>query len=156
MAQAAATIRVGVPPERLHAMVADVTRIPEWSPETVRTSWTGGATEARPGARFKGQNRFGRLRWSTTVEVEACEPGRELAFSTIVMGRPHTRWRYRFEPVDGGTEVTESYETVNELRQPVRAIVDLVFRRHEEWMPENLRRSLERLKAVAERPAPPA
>jgi uncharacterized protein YndB with AHSA1/START domain len=156
VAQATASIRVDVPPPRLHAMVADVTRIPEWSPETVRTGWIGGASEARPGARFTGQNRFGWLRWSTTVEVESCVAGRELVFSTIVMGRPHTRWRFRFEPVDGGTEVTESYETVNELRQPVRAIVGLVFRRHDGWMPENLRRSLERLKAVAERPVPSA
>ena len=35
------------------------------------------------------------------------EPGREFTF---VVGGTFARWGYRFEPVDGGTKVTESWE----------------------------------------------
>ena len=38
------------------------------------------------------------------------DPGREFAFVTEEGGHESTVWRYRFEPVDGGTRVTESYE----------------------------------------------
>jgi len=36
------------------------------------------------------------------------DAGREFAFATEEGGRESTVWRYRFEPVEGGTRVTES------------------------------------------------
>ncbi len=39
--------------------------------------------------------------------VVAAERGREFAF---VVGGTWIRWGYTFEPVEGGTEVTESWE----------------------------------------------
>ena len=36
--------------------------------------------------------------------------GPEFAFVTEEGGRESTVWRYRFEAIDGGTRVTESYE----------------------------------------------
>jgi uncharacterized protein YndB with AHSA1/START domain len=145
-----ANIHIAVPPDQLYAMVADVTRTPEWSPETHTVEWRGDTTRAEPGARFVGRNRFGWIRWSMTCVIETAEPGRELSWSTMTMGRKVTRWTYRFEPRDGGTQVTESYTEVAKLPSPVSAVVGVMFRRHDEWMPENVRRSLERLKAVAE------
>ena len=43
----------------------------------------------------------------TRVEVVAADPGREFAF--VVLGTI-ARWGYTFVPVDGGTELTESWE----------------------------------------------
>lgn len=156
MVSSQASIQVAVPPEQLYAMVADVTRTPEWSPETHSTEWSEGSSRAVPGARFVGRNRFGAVRWSMACVIEVAEPGRELTWSTVLMGRRITRWTYRFEPRDGGTEVTESYAEVGGVPEPLRSILRLLFRRHDRWMPENIRRSLERLKAVAEASVPVA
>ena len=44
-------------PEQVWAVVADVTRVGEWSHECKVGVWADGATSARPGARFRGSNR---------------------------------------------------------------------------------------------------
>ena len=83
-----------------------------WSPECVRCEWIGGATGAAPGAKFKGYNRVGRRRWSTTGTSSLPTPASELAWDvTSVLGLKVARWRYRIEPDDGGgCLVTESTE----------------------------------------------
>src|SRR5919112_147976 len=106
------TVHVQAPPETVYALVSDVTRMGEWSPETVRCRWVGGATGPEVGARFKGSNRRGMLRWSTTPRVTAADPGREFAFVVTlpVLGQEMTEWRYRLEPApDGGPDVTQAY-----------------------------------------------
>jgi len=104
------TVHIAAEPEDVYALVADVTRMGEWSPETVSAEWLDGATEAVGGARFKAKNKR-KLSWSTTCTVTAADPGRELAFA---VGKGETTWRYRFEPSDGGTDVTESFDIVRE------------------------------------------
>jgi len=99
-----ARIHIDAPPEKVYAAITDVTRMGEWSPECQRAEWLGGATEATVGARFKGSNKRGRMKWSTKPEVTAADPGREFAFKT-----PQTQWSYRLAASNGGTEVVESY-----------------------------------------------
>ena len=103
-----ATIHIDAEPAEVYGLVADVTRMGEWSPETVSAEWLDGATAAAVGARFKGKNKR-KMSWSTTCTVIAADPGREFAFD---VGKGETRWRYRFEPSGGGTDVTESFEVV--------------------------------------------
>lgn len=43
---------VAAEPERLYALIADVTRVGEWSPECHSCRWLGDVTEAEAGARF--------------------------------------------------------------------------------------------------------
>ena len=47
---------IAAPPDKVWAMVADVTRMGEWSPENDGGTWLGDATEAKPGAKFAGAN----------------------------------------------------------------------------------------------------
>ena len=122
----------------------------EWSPECQRVEWEDGATGPAAGARFVGYNRGGPLqlmRWSRRGRVLTAEPGREFAFVTEEGGRESTLWRYRFEPVEGGTRVTESYEV---KRIPAWArIVDVPTNRHRE-LQGAMRHTLEQLKNAAE------
>ena len=74
------SIQVDAPPEQVWALVSDVTRMGEWSPETVKGEWIDGASTPVVGARFKGRNKRGILRWSTKCTVVACEPGKEFSF----------------------------------------------------------------------------
>ena len=100
---------VAARPERVYALVANVARMGDWSPETRRVKWRRGETEPRPGARFRGSNRHGIWRWRTTSTIQTADPGRELTWRTSLLGMRVATWRYVFEPVGAGaTRVTES------------------------------------------------
>ena len=43
------------------------------------------------------------MKWSRRGRVLVADPGREFTFVTEEGGRESTEWRYRFEPVEGGT-----------------------------------------------------
>ncbi len=54
------TTHVAAPPEALYALVSDVTRTPEFSPEIVSCTWLDGATGPAVGARFLAVNKLGK------------------------------------------------------------------------------------------------
>jgi hypothetical protein len=78
----------------------------EWSPVCRACWWDEGETP-RVGAWFTGRNELPDRTWETRSEVAVAEPGREFTF---VVGGTFARWGYTFEPVAGGTKVTESWE----------------------------------------------
>ena len=71
----AVTRDIAAPAEKVWALVSDLPRMGEWSPENAGGTWAKGATGPALGAVFKGTNKNGFRRWSTTVTVVACEPG---------------------------------------------------------------------------------
>ena len=87
-------------------MVSDVTRMGEWSPVCKACWWDDGDTP-RVGAWFTGRNEVPHRTWETRSEVVAADRGHEFVF---VVGDSYTRWGYTFTAVDGGTEITESWE----------------------------------------------
>ena len=113
--QGRTSTEVRASPSVLYTAVSDVRRMGDWSPECQRCEWIGGADGPAVGARFKGTNRRGVARWSTTPRVVVADPGREFAFVTGHRGRDMTKWTYHFETVVGGTEVTESFEMLYDM-----------------------------------------
>jgi uncharacterized protein YndB with AHSA1/START domain len=105
--------QIAATPDTVWSLVANVTRMAEWSPTVERVEWVGDASGPEIGARFRGHNRQSGVRWSRECVITTCEPGRELAFETVFRDAPSTRWQYRFEPSDGGTRATESYEVLS-------------------------------------------
>jgi uncharacterized protein YndB with AHSA1/START domain len=104
-------VHIDASPERVWELVSDVTRIGRYSPETFEAQWLEGATGPAVGARFRGhvkRNGKGPIYW-TTCTVLVSEPGREFAFGVGSAAKPLNVWRYRLEPADGGTDVTESF-----------------------------------------------
>jgi len=97
-------------PHQLWAMVADVTRMGDWSPENHGAEWIGGATGPALGARFKGTNSHGNKTWHTDCVIAVCEPGKRFGFDVKTKGFKVAAWLYEFEAVDGGCRVTESWE----------------------------------------------
>ena len=141
---------IDAPPERLYDMVADLECMGQWSPECQRVEWTDGSGGPAQGATFVGHNKggpMGLMKWSRHGRVVTADPGREFSFATEEGGRESTLWSYRFEPVDGGTRVTESYD-VKWIPTWAR-IVDVPTNRHGE-LQEAMRHTLSRLKAAAE------
>jgi uncharacterized protein YndB with AHSA1/START domain len=97
-------------PERLYAMVSDVTRMGEWSPECEGGQWLGGATAAEPGAKFKATNRVGKKSWKTVSVVVDAEPGRRFSFVVTAGPMKVADWSYTFEAAPFGCLVTESWD----------------------------------------------
>ncbi|MCA1004360.1 SRPBCC family protein [Rhodococcus hoagii] len=95
-------------PGTLYDLISDITRMGVYSPETVSAHWLDGATSPHVGARFQGDNRIGRARWSTKPEVVTADRGRCFAFR--VPGRSGALWTYSFESAGDGTLVTESMQ----------------------------------------------
>jgi uncharacterized protein YndB with AHSA1/START domain len=106
------TMHIDASPERLWALVSDVTNMGRWSPETYEAEWLDGATGPGEGVRFRGHNRRGRLgfRYWTKCTIVECDAGRTFSFRAGSSERAHTRWTYRFEPATGGTDATESWD----------------------------------------------
>jgi hypothetical protein len=148
------SIHIEAPAEKLYEMVSDVTRMGEWSPENLGGDWIDGATAAAVGVRFKGRNKR-KQRWTTTCRITAADPGREFAFE---VGGGDTVWRYRFEPDGSGTKVTESYEIVKPpgafMRFLTKIGTGVSWADRPAQLQESMDQTLERLKAVAEAPAP--
>ena len=141
--QGEAQIHIDAPAEKVYELISDITRMGEWSPECVRAEWVGGAAGPAVGAKFKGHNKQGWMRWSTTPEVTAADPGKEFAFKTR-----DTTWRYRFEPsAAGGTDVTESFE-VPDYGFFMRVLAPP--KRREPQIVDGMKATLQRVKAAAE------
>lgn len=141
---------INAPAEDVYALVSDLPGMTEWTPQTNRVVWRGGATGPVVGAKFRGDNKHGLLRWSTFGTVTVADPGREFSFEVGFAGMPVARWGYRFEPLPGGgcrvTEYTEDRRNIL-LRQGSH-LVGMGDR--ETMNRENMQVTLERLKAAAE------
>ena len=147
------TARIAAPADRIYALVSDVVRMGEWSPENVGGRWIGGASGPAVGARFRGQNRRGWRRWSTTCTVVVADPGRAFAFDVAFARIPASRWTYELRPEGDATVVTERWTDRRptwfaRLAGATMGIDDI--RAHNE---ANIRRSLAALTSVAERSA---
>lgn len=148
------TLDVDAAPEHVYAVISDVTRIGERSPECRSAEWLQGAAPGRVGARFRGHNRSGfAARWSRTCEVVDATPGISFVFRTVPERDPSRRdsttWAYRLRPLGNGTEVTHSYKITVMPLPLFRGIYGLLMPQHRDMRPQMLL-SLEKLKVLVE------
>ena len=153
---ASASLTISASAQELYDLVSDVANMGRLSPECTGGKWLDGATGPAVGARFKGSNKRGIVRWSTTCTVVVAEPGKEFTFETPDSG---ARWSYRFEPDGDGTVVTESREMFRDRPAIATWFSKLLLggtERHDQEMNDGLAATLARLKVVAEGGAVPA
>lgn len=148
--QVSVTQEIGAPAETVWAMVADMPRMGEWSPENEGARWLRGATGPTPGATFQGTNRNGTKTWTTEGTIVDAVPGRLFTFRVDVKGFKVAEWRYVFETTDGGCRVTETWinprgRIAKALGKPVSGVADRAT--HDRGTME---KTLERLKQAAE------
>jgi hypothetical protein len=146
--QGESSVSIAAPPDIVYDLIADITSIGERSPECYRAKWLAGATGAEVGARFRGYNRIGPIRWATTCIVTRADRGREFAFSVVnPHGREETQWRYVLTGSGDSTSVTESYEF---LWCPwIARVAELPFPRDRQ-LRRGLRETLASIKVAAE------
>ena len=138
------SIDIEATPEAVYAILTDLTRISELSPECYKAEWEGDATEAAVGAKFRGYNDNGGRKWDAGCVVVAADPGKEWSFEVPGDDGRSTVWRYQIQATGSGCRVTESFDS---------PILDGEFfqkiNRHQLLL-DNIAQSLANLKAVAE------
>jgi hypothetical protein len=131
----------------IYAVVSDVTRIPEWSPETVRAEWVAPD-------RFNAWNRRRLGRWRTVAKVVEAEPAQRFSFIVQVMGGDWTQWTYLIEPGSSAdaTRLTEEIRMCVPMPFTVLAFERLLLfvwdRRTD--LQHNLQVSVDRIRTIVE------
>ncbi|KRC56675.1 MULTISPECIES: SRPBCC family protein [unclassified Nocardioides] len=118
-----AEIEVAAPPSTVWALVADVTRMAEWSPQVTSTRLAPATPDHAVGTRFTNRNAHGELTWTTHAEITRYDDGEALAFRVeenwttwtfeLVATAAGTRLRQRRDAPDGisplSQELTEAF-----------------------------------------------
>ena len=105
------TVHMKASPDRVWALVSDVTRIGSYSPETFEAEWIEGATGPAVGAKFRGhvkRNGIGPVYWTTCV-VSDLRARVRFGFDVLTGGKALEHWTYTIEPSGDGSDVTESF-----------------------------------------------
>ncbi|MDT5010532.1 MAG: hypothetical protein QOH57_2149 [Mycobacterium sp.] len=97
---AGADVTIDAAPDAVYALITDLPTLASLGEEVSSMQWRKG-TSAQPGAVFKGENRNGSRKWTTTCTVTEAVPGSAFAFDVSYLGMPIARWRYDIEGVDG-------------------------------------------------------
>lgn len=100
---------VAAPPKAVWALVTDLPRMGEWSPENRGGEWAKGATGPVAGAKFKGRNNNGKKSWSTVVDVTDCDPPTRFVFALRVFGANWCDWVWEISPTAVGSTIRHSW-----------------------------------------------
>lgn len=100
------SLTVAAPPERVWALVRDITRVGGWGGECVGAEWVEGAEGPAVGARFLGHQVRGDRTWETTSVVIESEPSVSFAWAVGDPANASATWRYQLaRDGSGGTVV---------------------------------------------------
>ena len=103
------SVTVDAPPDSVYALVADITRMGEFSPVCKSAEWLDDEHTT-----FTGDNVLPEMQWTTTCRVDVAEPGKEFTFTNLGMdgSRELVRWSYTFTPAGAGTNLGEHWEVL--------------------------------------------
>lgn len=153
------SVAIQAEPAEVYALVCDLPRMAEWSPECTRVAWKGGATGPVPGARFVGFNRSGPVRWLTQGVITEADPARGFAFAIHFGPIPVALWEYVITPSPaeadeniGGAVLTERW--TDRRPAPLRVAMDRLFGPRSGINARGIEKTLAALKAAAESPSP--
>lgn len=148
---------MAAPPEAIYELVADVTRMPEFSPEVVECRWLDGATGPVVGARFKARNKFSRgPAVGNKPVITAVEPGKRISWSRTEPFGGTVEWTYELLPHEQGTEVVESYRALKPVSRFGWVIIGAFSSKDRRGLQRaGMEQTLQRLKAHVEADARP-
>ena len=140
---------IDAPPERVWAVLSDVRRMPELSPELIRmVPLKGGGL--RTGQWYLGINRRKAVVWPTRSVVAELEPGRQVAWDTKSSG---ARWIWELTPEGAGTRVVHRRPVPRRLT-PLSHFFATAFLggsgEHADELEAGMAQSVARLKAAVE------
>lgn len=117
----ASSIEIAASPADVYALVSDVTRMGEWSPENTGADWLRGGS-GNAGDWFAGHNKNGEREWTRECEIAAADPGQDFTFAVMGVEANCTWWSYEMATSPTGTTLTERWWMVN--KTPAMAAAD--------------------------------
>ena len=128
----AVSVDVAASPSQVWAVLADQTRVGEWSHEAVGARWLDGADKAVPGARFEGRSRARIFRWRRPCLITTAEADRRIVWRTRGgLGHDSTQWSFTLEPLPRGTRITQSFQVLTCARW-YAALISLAVPAHKD------------------------
>ena len=144
-----ASIEIGASPGAVYALVADVSRMGEWSPEATGGEWMDGGS-GQVGDWFMGHNQAGEREWSRECQVAAADPGSDFTFMVGGVDANFTTWSYEMESVgENRTKLTERFWFVNKTPALAAATEEQVAARLDA-VQSAIEQTLTAIKAAAE------
>lgn len=142
-----AQIDIDAPVAKVWALVSDLSRMPQWSPQCRLMKALG---PVRQGTRTINFNRRNRMFWPTTSTVTEVIPEKKLAFR---VNANNTIWSYELEATDAGTRVVETRHAENGVKPLSNMSVNALFGgvpSFERELVDGMNETLSRIKAAAE------
>jgi uncharacterized protein YndB with AHSA1/START domain len=168
--RARASTTIAADPERTWALVGDLARSPEWSPECTGGEWVAGRP-ATVGSVFRGENHRDtevvawapvvRGHWTTEMEVVEAERLRTMSWAMRTKDgqAQDSVWSFDLEPAEnGGTVLTHRFR-MGVLTEGMRGIVaDMTPAQEQDFYQEwgakvegDLRTTVDRIRGQLER-----
>jgi uncharacterized protein YndB with AHSA1/START domain len=144
------SIHIAASPERVWALVGDVRRLPDWSPQVDSTRLRSGFDRVALGTQFTNRNSDGDLVWTTHAEVVRFEPEREIAFR---VEENWVIWSFTLTPVGTGVELVQRRDAPDGISDLSLELTHGFMGGVEAFtasMRAGMRLTLERIKAEAE------
>ena len=148
MKQIEQTIDVAAPPERVWALVSDLPRLSEWSPQVFKTFSRG---TLQQGTQLFNINRRGILFWPTRSKIVRWDPGVEVAWKIL---ENTSTWSFTLEPTATGTHLVHRRDAPSGLSEMSISLTDRFMGGQPAFQAElqqGMRQTLQRVKAAAER-----
>jgi uncharacterized protein YndB with AHSA1/START domain len=120
------TEQVRAPSERVWELIRDPTLMSDMTAECTGMKWTDPVTGPEVGARFRGSNRRGWRRWSTTCTIVRYRPGQEVAWDVRVGPVPVAEWSYRIAEAGEPGQITVTERFVDHRSSGFQALSPLL------------------------------
>ena len=147
-----AAVDIAAPGAVVWAVVSDLRRMGEWSPECVRMRVFGAP---RVGAWVIGLNRRRWVMWTTFSRITRYEPERRIAWRVLESG---AEWTYEMRPAPLGTRLTERRDLPLAGMHRLSALFARIAlggaAGHDAELLEGMHTTLLRIKAAAEADVP--
>jgi len=118
-----AQIDINAPVDKVWALVSDLSRMPQWSPQCRLMKSFG---PLRQGTRTFNLNRRNLMFWPTTCTVTEVIPEKKKKVAFRVNAN-NTIWSYELEPTDVGTRVVETRHAENGVKPASNFVVSSLF-----------------------------
>ena len=144
------SVHIAAPPARVWQTIADIRRMPEWSPQVESTRLRSGFETVDLGAQFSSRNVRGEFAWITRGEIVRFEPSTTLAFRIL---ENHAIWSFTLVPDGDGTLLTERRESPDGLSDASHAVVEQYLGGAEAFTAEmraGMRETLGRIRTAVE------
>ncbi|MGY4100138.1 SRPBCC family protein [Nocardia sp. R16R-3T] len=142
-----AAIEIAAPPEQVWAVVADLRRMAEFSPQCVRMLALGAP---KAGTWTINLNTDGKKYWPTTARIVRYEPNQAFAFR---INENRSIWSYTLEPTATGTRLIERRDVPNGTSWLSRKAIDAALGGEapfEELLERGMKETLDKIKSAVE------